>query len=79
MRLAETSYLALRAVDGAGANGWWAAARRRSDVPTAVGALLHGRRRVELTEAEAEAALAWATTVDGWADAEPKPLLVHGL
>jgi hypothetical protein len=77
MAFVETSYLALRAVGGPGTNGWWAAARRRADAPDAVAALLHGRTRIELSAEEADAALAWAATVDGWTGAEPKPLLVH--
>jgi hypothetical protein len=69
--------MALRAVSGPTAEHWWSVARRRADVPTAVAALLGGRSRIELSAAEADAALAWAVTVDGWADAEPKPLLLH--
>jgi hypothetical protein len=38
---------------------------------------MHGRTRIELTAQEADAALEWAATVDGWAEARPKPLLVH--
>jgi len=59
------------------ASRWWAAARRRADVPSAVAALLQGRTRVELTADEADAAMAWAETVDGWPDGDPRPLLVH--
>jgi len=42
-----------------------------------VATLMNGRNRVELNANEADEALAWAETVDGWADAEPKPLHVH--
>jgi hypothetical protein len=38
---------------------------------------MRGRNRVELTADEADAALGWAAAVDGWAYAEPKPLIVH--
>jgi|tagenome__1003787_1003787.scaffolds.fasta_scaffold18668274_1 hypothetical protein len=77
MRPAESSYLALRSVPGPHAAAWWSAARVSHDVPEAVAALMHGRTRIELTAGEADEALAWAETVDGWAHAEPKPLLVH--
>jgi hypothetical protein len=73
----ELSYMALRAVSGPTAERWWSVARLRADVPAAVAALMGGRSRVELSTAEADAALAWAATVDGWAEAEPKPLLLH--
>lgn len=69
--------MALRAVSGPTAEQWWSVARGRADVPTAVAALMGGRSRIELSAAEADAALAWAATVEGWANAEPKPLLVH--
>ena len=40
-------------------------------------ALMRGRTRVELTRDEAGEALEWAGGLDGWADAEPKPLHVY--
>ncbi len=71
------SYVALRVHRSEGAEGWWAAARSRRDVPRAVVPLLAGRSRVEVSLAEAEAVLAWAGGVDGWNDATPKPLIAH--
>ena len=67
----------LRICPRATADGWWAAAHRRRDAPPAIGALLAGRRRVELTQLEAAQAITWAGTVDGWSAAEPKPLFIH--
>ena len=46
-------------------------------MPPPVAGLLHGRTRVELNATEAQAVLAWAATVDGWAGSDPKPLLPH--
>jgi hypothetical protein len=77
MSATESSYVALRAVRGHGTGAWWAAARASRDVPPPVAGLLHGRTRVELNATEAEAVLAWAATVDGWAGSDPKPLLPH--
>ena len=78
MRNFETSYKALRAVRGSDAEPWWwSAARRSSSVPPPLGALLQGRTRIEVSAEEADAALAWAERLDGWAEANPKPLLVH--
>ena len=71
------SYLALRICPRASAPDWWNAVRRRDDVPAAVGALLTGRTRVELTATEATQVIAWAGTLDGWVAAEPKPLFIH--
>jgi hypothetical protein len=51
--------------------------RRQTDVPHPVAALMNGRRRIEVSADEAEAALTWAKALDGWADLEPKPLLVY--
>jgi hypothetical protein len=59
------------------ADAWWLAVRLRRDVPVPLKTLLGGRSRVEVTDEEAAAALAWAETVDGWSAAEPKPLFVH--
>jgi hypothetical protein len=73
----ESSYMALRVVAGPDADRWWSVARRSAGVPTPVAALMKGRTRIELSADEADEAMAWAATVDGWADAEPKPLLVH--
>jgi hypothetical protein len=80
--LSETSpehhaFYALRICPKATADAWWSAVRSRHDVPPAITALMHGRTRVELTRAEAGAAIAWAGRLDGWADAQPKPLHVH--
>jgi hypothetical protein len=71
------AYYALRVCPEATADAWWSAVRRRRDVPPAITALLNGRSRVELTRAEAGAAMAWAGRLDGWAEAQPKPLHVH--
>jgi len=70
-----SSYVAIRAV--ASGDAWWAAARRRRDIPPPVVSLLHGRTRIELSSEEADAVLQWAASVDGWANAQPKPLAVH--
>ena len=74
----ELSYLVLRPAHSADSDGWWAAARRRADVPSAVTALMRGRSRIELSADEADETLLWAAGIDGWADAEPKPLVVYG-
>ena len=70
------SYTALRSVRGPGTDPWWSAARNRDDVPRPIAAMLHGRARVELGPQEAQAALAWAATLESWGDAQPKPLLL---
>jgi hypothetical protein len=67
----------LRIRPEASAPAWWDAVSRRPDAPPAIGALLTGRRRVELPSQEATQALSWAENVDGWAAADPKPLFVH--
>jgi hypothetical protein len=74
MAVIGSSYVVLRALPG---DAWWSAVRGRTDVPHAVAALLHGRRRIELGADEAEAALTWARALDGWAAADPKPLVVY--
>jgi hypothetical protein len=74
----DAPHTSLRVNPQASAAGWWAAARRRHDTPPAISALFTGRRRVELTQAEATQAIAWAGSVDGWAAAEPKPRFIHG-
>ena len=71
------SYFALRTQTSATSSDWWAAARRSPDRPPAMTALLAGRDRVEVTEVEAEQALAWAGKVDGWGSASPKPFFVY--
>jgi hypothetical protein len=47
------------------ATGPWAA-QERGDTPTAIRGLLARRTRVELTEQEAQGALAWASRLAGW-------------
>ena len=47
------------------------------DAPPSIGALLAGRRRVELTSEEAAEAVAWARGLDGWAASEPKPIFIY--
>jgi hypothetical protein len=71
------SYCVLRVRTAASADAFWSALRELDDVPDAVRVLLTGRVRVELTRAEADAALAWLADVDGWDRAEPKPLFVY--
>ena len=71
------SYTALRTVSGSDASTWWSAARDSDGAPPAVAALLSGRTRIEVTREEARAAIAWAATLPGWTDADPRPLLVH--
>lgn len=71
------SYVALRAVPDTRAGVWWSAVRGSGDVPRPLVGLLNGRTRVEVSPVEARAVLAWAAGLDGWADADPKPLLLH--
>lgn len=71
------SYCVLRVRPDAQASEWWNAVRLRRDVPGAILVLAHGRSRVELSRDEAERALQWASRLDGWEAAEPKPLQVY--
>jgi hypothetical protein len=71
------SYIAFRVLPGTRTGAWWSAVRRTADAPPPLAALLKGRARVEVSLPEARAILAWAATIDGWADADPKPFLVH--
>jgi hypothetical protein len=73
----DASYYALRVSSRAAAEAWWEAVRGRRDVPRAIAAMLAGRVRVELSRDEAERALAWAASVDGWERSEPKPVALH--
>jgi hypothetical protein len=75
--LVDAPHAVLRFRPEASAPEWWDAVSQRPDAPPAIGALLTGRRRVELTSREATQALSWAENVDGWAAADPKPLFVH--
>ena len=76
--LPHAPHTTLRVNPDAAAADWWAAVRRRPDAPEAIGGLLKGRSRVELTSTEAAEAMTWAGSVDGWSAAEPKPLFIHG-
>ena len=67
----------LRIRPEASAPAWWDAVSRQPDAPPAIGALLSGRRRVEVTALDATERSIWAGNVDGWAAADPKPLFVH--
>jgi hypothetical protein len=61
-----------------GAADWLAVARGRAgEAPATLVPLLRGRTRVELSPTEAEAALAWASTVPGWDDDGRPPLFVY--
>ena len=71
------SYCVLRVCARAPAEAFWAALRAQSEVPPAIGVLLAGRIRVELTRQEATEALAWASGISGWDSADPKPLFVY--
>jgi len=72
------SYYALRVCPRASASAWWGAARAAiSSAPPAIRSLLEGRSRVEVTAADASAALAWARTVDGWDDDALPPVWVY--
>jgi hypothetical protein len=73
----DVSYAVLRVCPQASASEWWTAVRRRRDAPAAIAALARGRSRVELTTDDALAALAWAGAIEGWSNAEPKPVFVH--
>ncbi len=54
---------------------WQSSARLcGEDAPPPVRALLSGRRRLELSPAEADAVLVWARLVPGW-DSEGEPAL----
>lgn len=75
--LTTNSYVVLRVRETGAAEAFWVAARKRRDRPPAVGALLAGRSRIEVTRWEADQALAWAGSVDGWDGADDKPLFVH--
>jgi hypothetical protein len=72
--LPEHSYVALRAQPHTDAPEWWAAAQERGHTPTAIRGLLAGRTRVELTEQEAQGALAWASRLAGWDAPVVKPV-----
>ena len=71
------AFYALRVCPKATADAWWTAVRGRHDVPPAITALMRGRTRIELTRDEAGEAMAWAGQLDGWEDAQPKPLHVY--
>jgi hypothetical protein len=73
----EASYTALRATAGPSAAAWWHAARTSENVPPLLTGLLRGRTRIELSGDEVAEVLTWAATVDGWAEAHPKPLVVY--
>jgi len=80
--ISETSseyhaFYALRVCPQSTADAWWSAVRARHDIPPAIGALVRGRTRIELTRDEAGEAMAWARRLEGWADAQPKPLHVY--
>jgi hypothetical protein len=75
--LADDPHVVLRISAGASAPIWWSAASQRRDAPPSIGALLAGRRRVELTSEEAAEAVAWACGLDGWAASEPKPIFIY--
>ena len=46
-------------------------------MPYAIAALLGGRARIELTREEANHALAWAGSIEGWPSSDAKPLFVY--
>jgi hypothetical protein len=71
------SYCVLRVCPRASAEGFWSALRAQSEVPPAIGVLLAGHIRVELTRQEATEALVWASRVSGWDAADPKPLFLY--
>jgi hypothetical protein len=76
-RLPEPSYVALRVRTHAEASPWWESARRAAHTaPPAMRSILAGRSRVELSEAEARAVIAWACTLDGW-DYGLAPLYIY--
>jgi hypothetical protein len=72
------SYFALRVCLRADAPDWWAVARcAHHTAPPAVRAILAGRTRVEVSPAEARAAIAWAAALDGWDPDGFPPLWVY--
>jgi hypothetical protein len=68
------SYVALRVRES---ETFWAAVRKRRDAPPAVGALLAGRSRIEVTRWEADQALAWASSIEGWNELKPLFVVTH--
>jgi hypothetical protein len=76
----QPRYFALRVCPRALTSPWWPAARLAfAGAPPAIRSILAGRRRVELSAAEASHALEWARALDGW-DAQPlAPLHVYPL
>ena len=71
------SYCVLRVCASAPAEAFWDALRAEPEIPPAIGVLLAGRIRVELSRREASEALAWASGISGWDRADPKPLFVY--
>jgi len=71
------SYCVLRVCPRTSAEAFWSALRAQPEVPPAIGVLLAGRIRVELTRQEATEALVWASGISGWDTAEPKPLFLY--
>jgi hypothetical protein len=71
--------VALRVVSHDRSGTWWRRAfTERATAPPAIRALLSGRRRVELTRGEADAALAWAATLlDSVDEPGTVPLIVY--
>jgi hypothetical protein len=75
---AVPTYYALRVCPVADAPAWWRAARAvAADAPPAVRAILAGRSRVEVTAAEAAAAIAWASALAGWDNDSLTPIWVY--
>jgi hypothetical protein len=70
------SYVVLR-LDRGAAEWVAAASTRRRTAPDPIRTLLTGRSRVEVTEAEAEIALQWASELPGWDEDGRPPLFVH--
>lgn len=72
------SYYALRVCPRADTPAWWAAARQAmTGAPPAIRAILAGRSRVEVSEAEAAEAIAWASGLPGWDSNSLTPLWVY--
>ncbi|HEX6698869.1 MAG TPA: hypothetical protein VF080_18805 [Solirubrobacteraceae bacterium] len=77
MEKEPASYCVLRVCPRASAEAFWSALRAQPEIPPAIGVLLGGRIRVEVTRQEAAEALVWASGISGWDSAEPKPLFLY--
>ena len=74
----EPSYFALRVCPLAESPEWWRSARSATaSAPPAIRAILAGRTRVEVSTADASAALTWARSLEGWDPDALAPVWVY--